>query len=174
MKLLLAPLLLLASALIAGLYGAFHNQVSYTVSPDYFHTFKFVQFAIPEDLRNRWGAAWVGVRASWWMGAILGVPVLLLSLRVKGAHAFIRTVLMAALTVAAVAILVGLMALTAAVLVVGPETVPPWIYQLGLKRDAAIRFLWAAVMHDAAYAGALIGAIAAGLIILKARRTDQG
>ena len=47
-KILLFPLLLAAGCIISGLYGAFHNQISYTVSPDYFHAFKFDQFGIPE------------------------------------------------------------------------------------------------------------------------------
>lgn len=59
--------------LVAGLFGAVHNQISYTVSHEYFTRFKFLQFslldsAVPERLR----AAEVGFLASWWMGLPLG------------------------------------------------------------------------------------------------------
>jgi hypothetical protein len=53
-------LLLSAGCVLAGLYGAVHNQISYTVSPDYFWTFKFDQFGIPEALRGPLGASLVG------------------------------------------------------------------------------------------------------------------
>jgi hypothetical protein len=64
------------AALVAGLYGALQNQISYTVAPEYFTLFKFRQFrvldaTIPERLR----AACVGIQASWWMGALLGLLV---------------------------------------------------------------------------------------------------
>ena len=59
----------------AGGYGAVHNHISYTVSPDYFHAFKFHQFGIPPELRGRVGASIVGWHASWWMGLFVGIPV---------------------------------------------------------------------------------------------------
>ena len=45
--------LLAAGCLNAGVYGALHNQISFTVSPDYFFAFKFRQFGIPEEFRDR-------------------------------------------------------------------------------------------------------------------------
>ena len=54
-KVALFPALLIVACLTAGVYGALHNQISYTVSPDYFHAFKFHQFGIPEGLRGRLG-----------------------------------------------------------------------------------------------------------------------
>ncbi len=169
-KLLLAPALVFASALIAALYGAIHNQLSYTVSPDYFHAFKFDQFGIPDDLRNRWGAARVGMLASWWMGAIVGGPLILLALRVKGPLRFVRTVLTAAAAVAAVTLIIGLIALAVAFVLVEPDMVPPWVRNLGLSPAKAVRFLRAGIMHDAAYAGALVGAVAGCVVVLRTSR----
>jgi hypothetical protein len=59
---------------MAGLFGALHDQMSYTVSSEYFAKFKFIQFhlldpGVPERIR----AAKVGFLASWWMGIPLGV-----------------------------------------------------------------------------------------------------
>ncbi|MDD5274950.1 MAG: hypothetical protein PHR16_02580 [Methylovulum sp.] len=58
----------------AGVFGALHDQISYTVSSEYFTRFKFYQFqlldsAIPERIR----VAQVGVLGSWWMGIPLGM-----------------------------------------------------------------------------------------------------
>ena len=61
---------LLLGALVGGLYGALHDQLSYTLCPDFFTRFKFIQFWIHWGYESpRLGAAWVGFRATWWLGA---------------------------------------------------------------------------------------------------------
>lgn len=67
-------LLMALAACAAAIFGALHNQLSYTVGPDYFHSLKFTQFAIPPEMSPRLGAAWVGVQVSWWMGAADALP----------------------------------------------------------------------------------------------------
>lgn len=67
------PLSIAAACLIAALYGALHDIVTYWISPEYYTRFKFIQFgvidlAMPDVVK----AMWVGVRASWWMGVPLG------------------------------------------------------------------------------------------------------
>lgn len=74
---------LAVSCCIAALFGALHNQVSFTLSDEYFTKFKFFQFGLSEfDIAPRILAAYVGILASWWMGLIIGVivglPVLIL------------------------------------------------------------------------------------------------
>jgi hypothetical protein len=70
-KFILLPVLLGAGCLISGLYGALHNQISYSVSPDYFDAYKFIQFDVPVTLRDRVGASIVGWQASWWMAGTM-------------------------------------------------------------------------------------------------------
>lgn len=58
----------------ASLFGAIHDQISYSVSSEYFTRFKFIQFqlldpTIPERVR----VAIIGILASWWMGIPLGL-----------------------------------------------------------------------------------------------------
>jgi hypothetical protein len=65
---------LLLALVAAGVFGALHDQISYTVSREYFTRFKFIQFdllepGVPERLR----AAWGGFLASWWMGIPIGL-----------------------------------------------------------------------------------------------------
>src|SRR6476620_12423474 len=79
-KAALFPPLLLAGCIISGLYGVLHDQLTYTLSPDYFHAFKFIMFKIPPSLHNRAGAALVGWLATWWMGVLIGLPVLTVGL----------------------------------------------------------------------------------------------
>jgi hypothetical protein len=58
----------------AGVFGAVHDEISYTVSQEYFTKFKFLQFRLLDsDIPERIRAARVGFLASWWMGIPLGV-----------------------------------------------------------------------------------------------------
>lgn len=162
-KLALFPVLLLAACLIAGLYGALHNQISYTVSPDYFHAFKFRQFAIPEHLQGRLGASIVGWYASWWMGLIVGTPILLMGLILPGAKAYARGTMSAMLVAAATALFVGLAALANVVIVTRGAPTPP----AGLVDKVA--FGRAGTMHNFSYVGGLIGILSGCFYIIQAR-----
>lgn len=64
----------LRSLLVAGLFGAIHDQISYSVSSEYFTRLKFVQFMLTDSfLPERIRASLVGILASWWMGIPLGI-----------------------------------------------------------------------------------------------------
>lgn len=63
-KAFLTVLLMILACLIAGVYGALHNQISYTVAPEYFTKFKFYQFQIGASLHGREGCALVGLTFS--------------------------------------------------------------------------------------------------------------
>lgn len=60
-------------AVVAAAYGALHDQVSYTISDEYFTKMKFQQFAWADvGAPRRVFVAEVGALASWWVGAICG------------------------------------------------------------------------------------------------------
>ena len=64
---------MLLGIVIASVYGAIHDQISYTISPEYFTEFKFHQFSYADfSLPNRAYASVVGVLATWWVGMITG------------------------------------------------------------------------------------------------------
>lgn len=65
---------IMLAILAAGLFGAVHDQISYTVSYEYFTRFKFHQFHLADSpLPERWRVAQIGFLASWWMGVPLGI-----------------------------------------------------------------------------------------------------
>lgn len=64
--------------LIAGLFGVAHDQITYTISPEYYTNFKFHQFGISYYLVEndpRIGVFLVGFFATWWVGLIIGVII---------------------------------------------------------------------------------------------------
>ncbi|MFZ0826986.1 MAG: hypothetical protein WAO02_06155 [Verrucomicrobiia bacterium] len=75
-KFLVFVFLILLAIMVSGFYGMVHDQISYTVSPEYFTKFKFQQFGIADlNLPDRTRAAIVGFLASWWMGIPIGLMV---------------------------------------------------------------------------------------------------
>jgi hypothetical protein len=59
--------------LIAGVYGILHDQITFTISPEYFTEFKSAQFPYVDFSRpGRVCAAQIGFMATWWVGFIAG------------------------------------------------------------------------------------------------------
>jgi hypothetical protein len=151
--------LLLIGCLVAGVYGALHDQISYTVSPDYYHAFKYQQFHIPEEWHNRVGAAIVGWRATWWMGVIIGVPVLAAAYAMPDVKTYVSRSLIAFCVVAATALLVGLGALVHAYLFIDAEHLPAYWYPNAVNDRVA--FARAGTMHNFSYLGGFLGILTA-------------
>jgi len=166
-KFALFPVLLAAACVVAGLYGALHNQISYTVSSDYFHALKFHQFGITENLRNRIGASIVGWHASWWMGLFIGVPVLIVGLILPGSKMYASRCLMAFAVVAATALIVGLGALVYASYTLSEAPLPPYWYPAGVVDKVA--FARAGTMHNFSYLGGFLGILSGSLYLIVER-----
>lgn len=162
-KILAFPLLLAFACLAAAAYGAVNDQISYTVSPDYYTAFKFIQFSIPYTWPPRLGAAWVGVQASWWMGLLIGLPVLGLGALIVPRCAYVRAGIVAIIVVLAATFIAALLGL--AVEILAPSEgwrTPPDVDTVAFRRAGA--------MHNAAYLGGLIGLLLAFFPLWRARR----
>src|SRR5258708_13514776 len=66
---------IIISVVFAGLYGMLNDQVTYTISPEYFTKFKYLQFCVkPQEFGgDRRAVAAIGFLATWWMGLIVGL-----------------------------------------------------------------------------------------------------
>ena len=166
-KLILFPVLLAAACLVAGVYGMVHNQISYTVSPEYFFAFKFQQFAIPAELRGRIGAAIVGWHASWWMGLVIGVPVLLTGLIQPTWKTYLTQGLAAIAVVALTALLFGLGALAVGFITISPESLPDFWYPAAVADRVA--FARAGTMHNFSYLGGGVGIVTGCVYLILVR-----
>lgn len=63
----------LFGALVAALYGMVHDQITYSISPEYFTRLKFAQFHYADmGLPPRVFVAEIGFLATWWVGFIAG------------------------------------------------------------------------------------------------------
>lgn len=84
-RLLVFLLLVLISCCLGGVYGILHDQLTYSISNEYYTKFKFLQFGFVDFgneaiLHNpRIYVAIVGFLATWWMGLFIGVVLALLA-----------------------------------------------------------------------------------------------
>lgn len=63
----------LVGALFGGVYGILHDQITYTLSEEYFTRLKFQQFGFQDsDLHPRVLVGMIGFMATWWVGLITG------------------------------------------------------------------------------------------------------
>lgn len=168
-KLVLIPVLLIIACLIAGVYGAVHNQISYTVAPEYFTQFKFYQFQIDEDIPERIGAAIVGWNAAWWMGIVIGIVLIPLGLLLPGNGNYFWGMIRVFGIVAMTTLVIGLVALAIAFLIVDKDLIGE-ISRYDNEMNDDVAFARAAIMHNFSYLGGLIGIITGCITIFCLRR----
>lgn len=108
-KLIVFGLFVALAVIVAGLYGMAHDQISYTVSSEYFTKFKFHQFGLVDTpLPDRVRAAIVGFLATWWMGVPVGLFVGLAGFIHRGAGRMFRVSLWSMLVAVVFTLLFGL------------------------------------------------------------------
>lgn len=63
----------LAGALVAGCYGVLHDQITFSIGPEYFRNFKFPLFSYADlGLGDRVFVSFIGFLGTWWVGLIVG------------------------------------------------------------------------------------------------------
>ena len=63
----------LLGAIVAGIYGVLHDQITFSISQEYFTRLKFFQFHYADfGLPRRVFVAEIGFLATWWVGFIAG------------------------------------------------------------------------------------------------------
>jgi len=162
---LFAPMLGYAvlGALIAGFYGVLHDQITYSISPEYFTRLKFLQFHYADfGFPARVFVAEIGFLATWWVGLIAGwflariaVPALHREQARSGVLWGFGIIFAGSFIAALVGFLLGLR--------LGPESdLSNW---QGFVTSRGVvdlpSFVRVAYIHNASYLGGLIGLVVA-------------
>ncbi len=161
------PVYLLAGAIgaaIAGLYGIVHDQVTYSISEEYFTKLKYGQFRISEveQANPRVAAAKIGFLATWWVGMIAGWMCARFSVLPDGRILPLKTVIRQFILIFVVAILFGIGGWLWGLSQQGggyAKRWTDWMNALGIENQDA--FMTVGSIHNAGYAGALTGLIVA-------------
>ncbi len=162
-------------ALLAGLYGVLHDQVSYTISPEYFTKMKFEQFHYANfGWPQRVFASEVGFLASWWVGMIggwvlarVGLDQLPLQSRGRDIAVAFTIVFVTALVSGCVGALLGFIASRS-------SDLSGWKQWRNLLELTDLRsFIIVAYLHWASYLGALLGVIGAAVYVRRRLRQSK-
>jgi hypothetical protein len=157
MKLLFFVLLFPIICCMAGIYGFLHDQISFTVSPEYFTLLKFSQFNIPDNLHNRIGAGIVGILATWWMGLVIGVIIIPVGLVIPNWKNYFKVMLKTFIYVSLTALLIGIIALIYGLINYDIVNIPQFSFPDGVVDK--VNFAVVGNMHNFSYIGGIIGII---------------
>ena len=152
-------------AIAAGIYGILHDQLTYTISPDYFTHIKFRQFAFADfGLPPRILVAEIGFLASWWVGLAGGW--LLARIGLADFHTGLAHVLAIIAGIAFIAaVLAGLFGWVRSYSDLGGRKV----WQQTLSSVDLRRLIIVAYVHWGSYIGGCLGLVAASLYVKRGK-----
>lgn len=160
--------------LLAGLYGIAHDQVTYTISPEYFTKFKYDQFGFEPDWfgGDRQTVAVIGFFATWWTGIPIGFIIGLIAILRFGKPDRNKNIRKAIFIVFAIAFITGFVgyvygSLTGAY---QPKSFfRGWYFPQDLVDYGS--YIKVGSIHNFSYLGGLLGLIAASIYLLRRKRT---
>ena len=172
-RILLLLLIIGLGPLIGGLYGIIHDQLTYTISPEYYTKFKFYQFGLMDIgneaifLNPRLEVSAVGFMATWWMGLPIGLILGLVGLTIKDNKQMFRITLKAFVLTTIVAFITGLIGLAYGKFVLADTGVSWWLPENLINKK---NFIAVGSMHNFSYIGGLTGLIAGIIYIIRQRK----
>ena len=166
----------LLAAAIAAIYGIIHDQVTYSISPEYFTKMKFNQFHYANfGFPIRVFVAEVGVLATWWVGLVAGwlmarivVPAVDSATRFKLISRGIAIMFAIAFAGSLTGYLLGLRR-------IADRNIDNWIdfrFELGIEDLSS--FIRVAYIHNASYIGGLVGLVVALIYVWRAAKKKPG
>ena len=162
-----------AGAGIAGAYGIAHDQITYSLAPEYFTHFKFAQFdwtarGLPERLR----VAEIGFHATWWVGALGGWMLGRLTCGADGRVRPVSCLVRDFRIIAAASITAGFAGYLHASWEVSRGDMDGWEpFREAFGLTDLDAFALVGSIHNFGYAGALVGLVAAVVIGRRRHRT---
>lgn len=160
-------------AFIAGFYGMLHDQITYSISSEYFTRLKFLQFHYADfGLSPRVFVAEIGFLATWWVGLIAGwflarvaVPAFPRKQARSSVWRGFAIIFAAGFVAAVVGFLLGLR--------LGPHSdLSNWQNFTTTRGVVDLpSFVRVAYIHNASYLGGFIGLIVALLYLRRERKT---
>lgn len=176
--------ILLVAPLLGAIYGVLHDQITYSISEEYYSKFKFIQFKLdtwpsaenigtgkaPEiKLANpRLGAAAVGALATWWVGLIAGGLLSLVGLRHRNGYDMLKTTLKAIVLNVTIALFIGLIGLAVGGFFLNGNNLSSYVPDNVTDPES---FISVGMMHNFSYLGGAIGLVVA--IFYSVRRKNK-
>ena len=150
-------LIIFLSIIIASIYGIIHDQITYSISDEYYTLFKFNQFGL-KNIRipnERLKVGIVGFLATWWVGLCLGIIYALISLFLDAKKVF-KVTLKSIIINIFITIIFGFVGLLFGALFLRAENLN-WFIPSETKNIQD--FINVGSIHNFGYIGGLIGLI---------------
>ncbi len=165
-------LTLITLPLLAGVYGILHDQISFSISPEYFTKFKFPQFQIGFMGQNqpRLSASLVGFFSTWWTGLIIGLVVGLIGLMMPTTKLMRKSIFGASIRTIGIAVGIGLLGILIGEFIISKLNIE-WTIPKGVTDKNA--FLTVGTMHTLSYIGGLIGLIFGVIYQLRLKKASS-
>jgi hypothetical protein len=163
---------LFISILLAGLYGILHDQVTYTLAPEYFTKFKYIQFGFEPVWfgGHRQTVAAIGFLATWWTGIFIGLGLGLTGLIFED-HKKMRKAIQKALVINfCCALAMGIMGFLYGRFVLTRTGVDWWMPENLAEKNA---FITVGSIHNFSYLGGLIGLLAGICYLIWANKMQR-
>lgn len=157
-------IIVLAAIVIASIYGVGHDQATYSISPEYYTKFKFIQFNLADSgaaqhmTQPRSAVVMVGVEASWWMGLCIGLILAAFTLIFPNADRMFASAMQALGIVLLIAIISGVIGGFYGHYVLAKRGVDWWLPDNLVHRND---FITVGSIHNFSYLGGVIGLIVA-------------
>ena len=157
--------IIFAGCAVAGLYGIVHDQLTYTISPEYYTKFKFYQFGLADEGNEaifespRLWVSVVGFMATWWMGIPIATILGLFSLH-SDRNSMIEMALKAIMVTVIIAFLSGLYGLFEGFVYLSHQ--PKENFTRWFMPDNLVdfeNFIAVGSMHNYSYIGGLVGLV---------------
>lgn len=175
-KLLTLFLIILIAPTVGGIYGIIHDQLTYSISYEYYTKFKFIQFGFIDFgteaiLPNpRISVSVVGFLATWWMGLPIGFILGLVGLVHKDSEQMFKITMKGILMTVIVAFLIGVIGLVYGYFYLAERGVNWWLPDNLIDKTS---FIAVGSMHNFSYLGGLIGLLVACIYSYRKSNIDN-
>jgi cbb3-type cytochrome oxidase subunit 3 len=160
-------------SILAGIYGIINDQITYTISTEYFTKFKYIQFGVEPFWfgGDRTTVVIIGFLATWWTGIFIGIFLGLTGLIFKD-HKKMRTSIFKAIALNfCVTILTAIIGFFYGKYHLTKTGVNWWLPKDLIDKDS---FIIVGSIHNFSYIGGLIGLIAGIIYLIIQSRLENG
>ncbi|MGB3607201.1 MAG: hypothetical protein WA775_02250 [Psychroserpens sp.] len=170
-KIGLLILIIFLSIILASIYGFLHNQISYSISTEFFTEFKFLQFGgvkFSIDFPH-YSAGLIGIASTWWFGLLIGLIIGIVGFFQSTTKIMWKSSLGAITRALGIAIGIGIVGI-----LVGQFIISNLNTDWNLPAELIDRksFLTAGTMHNFSYIGGVIGLIYGIIYQLKIKKAN--
>jgi predicted secreted protein len=163
---------LFSSILLAGLYGILHDQITYTIAPEYFTKFKFDQFGFEAAWfgGDRWTVAAIGFLATWWTGIFIGLGIGLTGLIFKDHISMRKAIQKAMLIIFCIALCMGIIGFFYGKFILTKTGVNWWLPENLISKN---NFIIVGSIHYFSYLGGLLGLLVGIFYLIRLNRIQR-